>query len=242
MKSMELVQASCPRIGSLGSAFYFDPDTVAKGKELGLDGFRFYMLGRGGVLGDVEPQVVQAAFGYFNPGLIVKIWNSAKERMAPRDAAAAYLECAHEFGRQKFSDIDGLDAYCAAAEAVNAATNVAALPLYAGMSAEPLADDLPARAMQLTALLREYRGSVHLLAIRAKGLDDAVAHAIKRPDDVETFGWGEAPTVTDDDRAKHVAAEELTDELVLEAYGVLDDAEGDALMSGLDAMEAAVQG
>ena len=83
MDSMELVQTACPKIGSLGSAFYFHPDTVAKGKELGLDGFRFYFLGRGGVLGDVEPQVIQSAFGYFEPGLIAKIWNSAKETMAP---------------------------------------------------------------------------------------------------------------------------------------------------------------
>ena len=83
MDSMALVQAACPKIGDLGSAFYFDPATVAKGKELGLDGFRFYFLGRGGVLGDVEPRVVQAAFGYFEPRLIAKIWDSARERMPP---------------------------------------------------------------------------------------------------------------------------------------------------------------
>ena len=74
-------------IGSIGAAFYFHPDTVAKGKEVGLDGFRFYVLGRGGVLGDVEPDVVHAAFGYFHTGLIDKIWISAKEIVAPRDAA-----------------------------------------------------------------------------------------------------------------------------------------------------------
>ncbi len=242
MNSMELVQAACPKIGSLGSAFYFDGATVAKGKELGLDGFRFYFLGRGGVLGDVEPAVIQSAFGYFEPGLVAKIWNSAKERMAPRDAARAYLDCAHEFGRRAFADLDGLDAYCTAAEAVNGATDVTSLPLYAGISAEPLPDDAPARAMHLTAVLREYRGSAHLLAVRASGLADGVAHAIKRPDDVSTFGWAEAPTITDDDRAAHVAAEELTDRLVLDAYGVLDDAGGDALLAGLDAMEAAVGG
>ena len=242
MNSMDLVKAACPKLADLGAAFYFDPATVAKGKELGLDGFRFYFLGRGGVLGDVEPAVIRSAFGYFEPGLITKIWNSAKERMAPREAASAYLECAHEFGRKAFADLDGLDAYCAAAEAVRDAANPAALPLFAGLSSEPLPDDAPARAMQLNAVLREYRGSVHLLAIRAKGLDDSVAHAIKRPDDVPTFGWQEPPTVTDDDRAKHTAAEELTDELVLEAYGVLDDEGGAALLAGLEAMEAAVEG
>ena len=57
MTPTELVQAACPKIGSLGGAFYFDKETLAKGKELGLDGFRFYFLGRGGVLGDVEPRV-----------------------------------------------------------------------------------------------------------------------------------------------------------------------------------------
>ncbi len=242
MESMDLVKAACPKIGSLGAAFYFHPDTVAKGKELGLDGFRFYILGRGGVLGDVEPVVIQSAFGYFEAGLINKIWNSAKERMDPRAAGRAYLEAAQDFGRTTFADIEGLDAYCAAAEAVVAAVNPAGLSLFAGISAEPLPDDLPARAMQLTAVLREYRGSVHLLAVRAKGLGDDQAHAIKRPDDVATFGYAETPAFTDDDRAKHAAADELTDELVLEAYGVLDAAGGEALMAGLNAMEAAVGG
>lgn len=45
-------------IGTIGAAFYFHPDTLARGKAAGLDGFRFYILGRGGVLGDVEPAVV----------------------------------------------------------------------------------------------------------------------------------------------------------------------------------------
>ena len=63
------------RRGDIGSAFYFHPDTVAKAKSLGLDGFRMYFLGRGGVLGDVEPAVVSSAFGYFEPGLLAHMWN-----------------------------------------------------------------------------------------------------------------------------------------------------------------------
>ena len=57
------------------AVFYFAPSTVAVGKEHGLDGFRFYFLGRGGVLGDVESQVVASAFGYFEPGLGDKMWD-----------------------------------------------------------------------------------------------------------------------------------------------------------------------
>lgn len=240
MTADELVKSACPKIGSLGAAFYFIPETVARGKEQGLDGFRFYFLGRGGVLGDVEAKVIQSAFGYFHPALVDKIWTSAKERMAPRLAARLYLDCAADLGRRKFADIAGLDAFCAAAEKVVAAADPGAYALFAGISAEPLPEDLPARAMQLVAVLREYRGSAHLAAVMASGLTPAVAHAIKRPNDVGTFGYTEPPAVTDADRAKLDAAEALTDAMVHDAYAVLDAAGAAALMAGLQAMEAAL--
>ena len=83
MTPEELIAAASPKIRDVGSAFYFAPETLAKGKELGLDGLRFYMIGRGGVLGDVEPAVVGSAFGYFAPALIEKTWTSAREKVAP---------------------------------------------------------------------------------------------------------------------------------------------------------------
>jgi len=242
MTPQELVATACPKIGSLGAAFYFIPETVGRGKERGLDGFRFYFLGRGGVLGDVEAKVVQAAFGYFEPALVAKMWNTAREKMAPREAGRLYMECAADLGRRKFSGVAGLDAFCAAAEKVIAAAEPASLPLFAGIAAEPLAEDLPARAMQLVAVLREYRGSAHLLAVMASGLSPKVAHAIKRPDDVGTFGYAEAPAVTDADRAKLDAAEALTDALVLVGYSALSPAEADTLLAGVVAMEAALAG
>jgi len=57
----ELVAAACPKIRDLGFAYYFVPETLAKGDALGLDLFHFYVLGRGGVLGDVESGVVASA-------------------------------------------------------------------------------------------------------------------------------------------------------------------------------------
>lgn len=155
MSAQELINATHPTIGKAGSAFYFNPDTLAKGKELGLDGFRFYMLGRGGVLGDVESDVVASAFGYFNRGLVAKIWTTAKERYNPREAARAYMECCANLGRSKLAGVEGLDAFCAAAETIIAAVDPTGLTLYAGVAAEPRAEDLPGRAMQLTAVLRE---------------------------------------------------------------------------------------
>jgi hypothetical protein len=244
METLELVQAVSPKIGDLGGSFYFVPETQARGKELGLDGFRFYMLGRGGVLGDVEAPVVVSAFGYFAPAAVERIWNSGRERIDPRDAGRAYLECAREHGRRHLADVEDLAGFCAAAEAVVAAAPTPGLSLYAGASAEPLPDDLPGRALQLLVVLRELRGSVHLLAVVANGLEPRIAHYLRRPNDYGTFGYdAEAPPeVTDDHRARHQAAEELTDRLLLPAYSVLDDAGRRALATGVDRIWAAVTG
>jgi hypothetical protein len=239
MTPAELVATASPKIGSLGAAFYFAPETVAVGKEHGLDGFRFYILGRGGVLGDAEAPVITSAFGYWNPELITKMWDSGREKMSPRDAGRLYVGCAQDFGRRTFAGVAGLDAYNAAAAKVVAAANPAGLALFAGLAAEPLADDAPARAMQLTAVLREFRGSAHLLAVLASGLEPRLAHAIRRPEMVKTFGWGEDPIPsTAADRACLDASEALTDQLVLPAFSTLSSEEGEALVAGLDGMAA----
>ena len=115
MPPIELVQTASPIIGGIGGAFYFDPATLARGKELGLDGLRFYMLGRCGVLGDVEAKVVQSAMGYFEPNMVEKLWDSARDRVQPREAGREYLACAQNFGAEKFSGLDTLALYSEAA-------------------------------------------------------------------------------------------------------------------------------
>lgn len=237
---LEVIKAVDAPVNRAGSVFMFAPETLARGKEIGLDGFRFYILGRGGVMGDVQASVVESAFGYFAGPLIAKMWDSAKERVAPADAAAAYMQCNAELGRARLGDVPGLEAYCAAVEQIVAATRLAGLPLFAGMAAAEVPQDLPAKAMHLTEVLRELRGSVHLLAIASVGLDNAVAHAIRRPDDVASFGYDPAPQITDDDRAKLAAADELTDQLLVEAFGQLDDSAAKALVDGAAAIDQAL--
>ena len=242
MTPEETVALASLKIRDIGAAFYFTPETLARGKELGLSGLRFYFLGRGGVLGDVDAPVVKSSFGYFEPSFVAKMWSSGAEKVQPRVAARAYMECCAEFGRTRLSDIDDLEGFCAAADAVNDAADPVGLALYSGIKAMPLADDLPARAMQLVTVLREFRGSAHLVAIRAAGLDDKTAHFIRRPADVELFGWtaADAAGITDADRTKLALADEITDRIVLPAYSALDEGGRDALVAGLDRIEAAV--
>jgi hypothetical protein len=242
MTPEELVATACPPIAELGGAFYFVPETVAKGKELGLDGFRFYFLGRGGVLGDTSASVVRSAFGYFNPGLLAKMWDTARAKLAPTAAADLYWEACADFGRRKLGGVAGLAAFVNAADAVIAAADPSGLTLYAGIRQKPFADDLPGKAMQQIAVLREFRGSAHLVAIRATGLVDYLAHFIKRPDMVEGFGWKaeDVEAVGETDRMKLKEAEALTDRIVLPAYSVLDESGRRALVDGLAAIKAAI--
>ena len=125
---------------------------------------------------------------------------------------------------------------------MNDAADPVGLALYAGIAAEPLVDDEPGRAMQLVSVLREFRGSAHLIALRASGLDAKTAHHIHRPDDVAMFGWSEddAPTISAEDRATWAIAEQLTDRIVLPAYSVLDEGGRQDLLRGLEAMESAL--
>lgn len=236
MTPAELVAAACPTIANQGAAFYFIPETTGRGKEHGLDGFRLYVLGRGGVLGDTSAVVVASAFGYFNPTMITKLWDSGSEKLSPSAAAALYWGACADLGRAKLGDVDGLDALVDALGVVNDAADPAGLALYAGIRQMPLVEDAPGRAMQLIATLRELRGSAHLVALRAVGLDHTHAHFIKRPDMVEGFGWtaSDAERATDEERTLLDQAEEITDRIVTPAYAALDEGGQQALLHGLD--------
>jgi len=244
MTAEELVKAVCPKIRDNGWAYYFVPETIARGAKMGIDVLTFYVLGRGGVLGDVDWQVVHSAFGYFNPDLIRDAWNSGREKVSPPDAGRAHLECCHALGRAKLAGVEGLEAFCEAAGAVNdaAKTRLEALSLYSAYAARPLPDDAPARAMQLVSVLREFRGSAHLVAVVASGLTAKQAHYISRPAMMQMFGWseGDVPEVGDEHRRRAEAAEALTDELVLPAYSVLDGTGGASLLTGMEAIERAL--
>lgn len=242
MTNDELISQVCPLINDSGWAYYFTPTTMARGTELGLKGPQFYFIGRGGLLGNCDSSVVAAAFGYFNPDVIKRAWDSSRQVIDPIVAGRAHLECSAVTGREKLAGVAGLDAFVAAANKVNDAANPEALALYAAFKSEPLVSDTLGRAMQLTSVLREFRGSAHLVAVRAMGLTGKQAHFIKRPNDVAMFGWTaeDAPHIDDDARQRLVEAEKLTDRIVAPAFAVLNDGERRDLLAGAQAIKQAL--
>lgn len=243
MTARDTLTAIAGPTGDIGAAFYFHPATVAAGKELGLNGFTFYILGRGGALGDVSPAIVSAAFGYFNPDTIAAAWTKASETIAPSAAAQAYWDECGKRGNELFTDIDTdvLSAYIEAADIVIDHADLAAAPQFAGTAQLTCSAEPAACAMQKAAVLRELRGSVHLCAVLASGLSDAQAHAIKRPGDVSVFGWEEAPSVPIDGDDRMDAAEELTNTMLERAFFALTSDQADALLTGTSAMHAALK-
>ena len=240
MDTQKLMDEACPIIGEVGWAHYFAPATIARGERLGLDPFTFYFIGRGGVLGDAEASVVQSAFGYFNPAVLAAMWDAGKAKIDPRTAGREYQEAAPEFGRERLTGVEELDSFVPAARAVvdAARQDVAGLTLFAAASAEPIPEDLPAAAMHLLTILRELRGSAHLVAVVAEGLPPRTAHYLRRPEMYAVFGWSDddPPSHNEEDRAALAAADERTDRIVAPAYGALDDDGATALLVGLHAI------
>jgi hypothetical protein len=235
----ELVQQACPLISHVGGLFYYDPATLRRGSELGLNSSQLYFLGRAGALGDVGAAVADSTLGYFAPSVVERHWNSGSAIIRPHEAAAAHMRCSQEFGRRHLQG-DWLDKFCASASAVLDAACPVALPMFAGAKAFPLAEDSPGRAMQLVTVLREFRGGTHLLAIVSAGLDPRVAHWITTSHAWANFGYRDedAPVVADDDRERLRTANELTDQLMVPAFSVLDDDGAAALLAGLTEMKA----
>ncbi len=242
MNNQELLDAACPLINDMGAAFYFIPETLAVGKAMGLGGMEFYVQGRAGQMGNTEPEAVAAAFGYFKPALLKSVLDAANAKSDPRVTGAAFMNACATLSRAKLSGVANLEALVAVLDKVNNAADGDGLALYAAINSEKLADDAAGRLLQLIAILREYRGSAHLVALRAAGVNSRTAHYMKRPDMWKQFGYTEeeAPEITDAVKVARAEAENITDRIVEPAFAVLSDAERTVLVDGLHAVKAAL--
>ena len=136
-------------------------------------------------------------------------------------------------GRRKLGGFERAGRLAELLAPVAAAADPAGAALFAGWRALPLAGDDPARAMQLIQVLRELRGGLHLLAVRAVGLTPQQAVLIggsprnSGVDQAREFGWPEPyQEITPELRQRWDSAEALTDELIAPAFAVLDDGQG----------------
>ena len=171
MNESQVASAIAPIIGSLGAEYMLDSETAAVGQAAGYkSSFDFYFAGRGGVLGDVDADVIYAAFMFFDHALVEKLWNRSIKVEGARAAGKRYLQCCNNWGRRHLSNIPELEKFIAPAAKLVAGVDASGLSLFAGVRAEPLPTDAPALAYRLIDSLRELRGCYHIAALITYGL------------------------------------------------------------------------
>lgn len=225
---VDVVAAVKQAVFNLGGWWMGSPEEADAGTAAGLKDWELYFLGRHGVLGDVDPDVAAASAYFFPIDHFESNWAAARAVLTPADAVERYSQVCHDWGRKHLHDFVPSERLAELAERIAGSVDIAGLPLFAGWHALPIPMDPPARCAHAMQVLREHRGACHGLAIVASRVSPLMAmltneDAAFTPDE---YGWQPPfPEVTDEDRKRRAAAEVLTDELVADAYAVLDDAE-----------------
>lgn len=172
MTARALSDAVSPFFGDLGSKYMLDPATAEIGKAAGYpDGFSFYFAGRGGVLGDVDADVIHAAFVFFEQGIVRKMWERGVKVEGARKAATRYAGAADAWGKAHLSGFAGARRFNELAEKVVNSVDPVGLSLFAGLRSEPLSGEPVSRTYRLVTWLRELRGCLHINAVVAEGLN-----------------------------------------------------------------------
>jgi hypothetical protein len=197
----------------------------------GLDFLAGYVWGRASVLGEPEGTVAAAAFGVFEPGLIVSLYDAGREACSLADVRAAKESGAVAALRQVLGDTDVASAV-ALLRRVGDAADSTGRPLHAGLRALPWPEHPLGQLWHACALLREHRGDGHLAACVAAGLTGLQANLLTEA----RVGW--EPTAYTGSRGwSPEAMQEAADELVsrgLLSDGGLTDA-GTALRDDIEA-------
>lgn len=216
----ETVQAADRVLHDVGTAWMTHADTNARAVEYGYGKhFPFYFAGRGGVLGDVDADVVVAAMGWWHPGLVRLMWERGLAVAGARESAGRYAKACAAWADDHLAGFPHADRLSALAEQVVDAVDVHGLPLFAGWRAEPRAEGGVGRMLQLVHVLREWRGSMHLVATTAAGLGPLEAILTNEgQQQARFFGWRDELPDCDHLKDRHVRAQEITDRLASATY------------------------
>ena len=209
-------------VGSLGGAFFLSAQARQAGKDLGLRGWPTYFVGRCGVLGPVEADVVTAVCGFFPESFVEKAWNEGRE-VDLTLAVEVYLMACHEWGRAHLAEFDDVERLTELAEQVVDQTPSIGAPLFAGWRSLPRADDAPARLAQVMTTLRELRGAMHLAAVMASGLTprEAIVSGPGGGANASFFGWSDVEIAEDRYdfiQAARAEAERKTDRMLTASW------------------------
>jgi hypothetical protein len=241
--ALAIIRATSVPIHHIGTAIYLSPDVFGWAAEWGWpNAFAFYFAGRGGMLGDVDANVVCSAFGWFEPTIVKTLFDEGAVVAGAQAAAQRMAEAHARWGHKHLGDVKGLDQIVSVTETLVDGLEGSGLPLFVGWRAAPRADDAAGRAAQLMQILREWRGGLHLVATTAVGLTPLEAILTNEgPGQAKYVGWPEPFPDSASLRHKHDEAEAITDRLAAVALTrVLGLDRFEVFEAGVSALRAAV--
>jgi hypothetical protein len=223
----DTARASARAVHDLAAAFMLDMDTYALGAQAGYDGIAFYYGGRGGVLGEVDADVVTGALVFFPPHTVRTGWEQAGTVESREESAQRFAEVGHAWARAHLPE-GALD-YARLAELagrVEQAADATGAPVFAGWRELPEPTGDRELALHRMNALRELRAARHGREVLAAGIEPVEALMVRTPYMADIFGWPEPRPEPDEDiRARWQAAEDATDRCFGRDLAVLDAAE-----------------
>lgn len=236
-------------MGEAISIFMLHPETfagsIAAGYSHPLAG---YVAGRGGVLGEATGATVASVFSIFEPNTVAGLWEQGVAVRGAAGAAQVYWDQVAEFGRKYLAGAEGVARIAELSEKVIATTSTGALPMFTGWRAMPLADDAPARALQVMFVLRELRADVHFNALSLADITPVEAHMMHGGEDyTRMFGWSEPFADGAGKEERYAEVEKATNRRMAELFEAAlsrDEAAELARLSAgaLETLKAAVPG
>lgn len=226
--SLDIAQEAGSPISRIGGTFMTEAATLARGEEIGYRGWAFYYGGRGGVLGEVDADIVAASFFFIPLEIVRKAWGKARAVGPVAVAVSAYADICADWGRAHLAEAEGLDRLTELTEQLVTGTTPLNAPVFAGWRTVPRPSDAAGRLALALHTLREHRGAMHAVAVQSVGLTPLEATATSKLAQIslKLFSWPEPwPEVTDDLIARRKRADELTDELCAAAYDGLSPEE-----------------
>ena len=245
----DAARAAGSPIEQVVAVFMLHPESFAESVAAGYENpFTGYVAGRGGVLGEATGDTVSSVFVVFEPDFLRAMWEEGVAVRGAAGAAELYWDQVAGFARKYLAGAEGLDRIAALGEQIIAATPDAGLPLYAGWRTMPLADDAPARALQVMFILRELRGGVHSNALTISGITPVEAHMLNKGHQYTTmFGWPEPFADGTDKKDRYAEVEQTTNRRMAEIFAAaVDRDEADELArlsaGALASLQACVPG
>lgn len=189
MNNPNLTRKLAAAIEPFAAQVYFSPECHAEYEKLGFAGspgqfaggvagpdVSAYFCSRGSVMGQVPGSVIAAAFGVFNPAVVVPLVEKGWKRTdAPTICAARDRGAIAQLRRVLGARPDGLERANELLERAVSELEPAGKPLYSGLHdlGMPAGGDPLGDAWRRADMLREFRGDAHTAAWTAAGFDGA---------------------------------------------------------------------